>query len=346
MKIPCSPVAVVLAVLFSGSLAIAQPALTTTRPPTPVQLKPGTNAPITIHVTDDSKAIYQAIAKLDGFNVLFDQDYQPKHVQIDLTNTNLSDALRIVGDLTNTSFKPLTPDTIFVFANSRQKHTDFDELETQTVYLKSSSQQADANEIVTALRNILPPESKVYLVASQNAVVMRTTPQNLQLAQAIMNDLDLPKKTYRLTYTVIDVDGSKPVSTEHYSMVMVPGMNTKLKQGSKVPIATGTYSATATTGASPSPAGAQTQFTYLDVGMNFDATLQPTSNGATLKSSIERSAVATEQSGVGPQDPILRQTSLAGVFYLTLGKPITLGSVEMPGTTHHLEVEAMIQQLP
>jgi type II secretory pathway component GspD/PulD (secretin) len=343
MKIQSSPIAVVLAVLFSGSLAIAQPALTTTRPPTPVQLKPSTNAPITMHITDDSKAIYQAIAKLDGFNVLFDPDYQPKHVQIDLTNASLNDALRIVGELSNTFYKPLTSNTIFVALNSRQKHVDLDELETQTFYLKNSTQQADANEIVTALRNILPAEAKVYLVASENAIVMHTTPQQLTQAQAIFNDLDLPKKTYRLTYTVTDVDGNKPVSTDHYSMVMVSGMNTKLKQGSKVPIVTGSYSAVAT---DTKGAGAQTQITYLDVGMNFDATLQPTTNGAMLKSNIERSAVATEPSGVGPQDPTIRQTSLSGVFYLTLGKPVTLGSVEMPGTTHHLEVEAMIQQLP
>ena len=343
MKIPGSPVAVVLAVLFSGSLAIAQPALTTTRPPTPVQLKPTTNAPITMHVTDDTKTIYQSIAKLDGFNVLFDPDYQPKHIQIDLSGASLSDALRIVGELSNTSYKPLTSNTIFVFANTRQKHTDLDQLESLTFYLKNASQQADANEIVTALRNILPPEAKVYLVASENAIVMRATPDNLRLAEAIFNDLDLAKKTYRLTYTVTDIDGNKPVSTEHYSMVMVSGQNTKLKQGSKVPIVTGSYSAVAT---DTKGAGVQTQITYLDVGMNFDATLQPTANGAMLKSNIERSAVAAEQSGVGPQDPAIRQTSLSGVFYLTLGKPVTLGSVELSGTTHHLEVEAMIQQLP
>ena len=141
---------------------------------------------------------------------------------------------------------------------------------------------------------------------------MRTTPELLALAQAIVNDLDLPKKTFRLTYTVTDVDGNKPGAPERFSMVMISGQNSKLKQGSKVPIATGSYNAVATTGDHPSAAGAQTQFTYVDVGMIFDATLVAESSGATLKSVVERTSVAPEVSGVGPQDPILRQSSLSG----------------------------------
>ncbi|MDP9051411.1 MAG: hypothetical protein M3O31_11945, partial [Acidobacteriota bacterium] len=263
MKIPAS---IMLAALLGGTLAMAQNATTTTKSAEPRQLKPTSRTPITLHMTDESKNIYEAIAKLEGFNVIFDPDYASKHVQVDLTNASLNDALRIVGDLTNTFYKPVTSDTIFVATNNRQKHIDLDDLQTQTFYLKNASQQADANEIVTALRNVLNPESKVYLVANQNAIVMRTTPEWLALAQALLNDLDVPKKIYRLTYTVTDVDGNKPGAPEHYSMVMVSGQNNKLKQGSKVPIATGSYNAVATTGDHPSPAGIQTQYTYVDVG--------------------------------------------------------------------------------
>ena len=37
-------------------------------------------------------------------------------------------------------------------------------------------QTSDANEIYTALRNMLPPDAKSYLVPNQNAIVVRTTP--------------------------------------------------------------------------------------------------------------------------------------------------------------------------
>jgi type II secretory pathway component GspD/PulD (secretin) len=338
--------AVALLAASTASLALAQTAATTTKPVVPLQLKPLSSAPITLHITDDSKAIYQAIGKTAGLTVLFDPDYTSKHVQIDLTSVSLSDALRIVGEVSGSFYQPLTPDTIFVADNNFAKHRDLDDLETQTFHIKNATQQADANELISALRNLLPPEAKIYLVNSQDAVVVRTTPELLVFAQKLINDLDQPKKTYRLTYTVTEVDAGKRVGTQHFAMVTASGQNTKLKQGSKVPIATGSYNATATTGESPRPAGVQTQFTYIDVGMSFDATLTALGDGASLKSDVTQSSIAPEGSGLGAQDPILRQTELQGVFYLTNGKPLVIGSLDIPGTTRRLDIEVLTEPLP
>jgi type II secretory pathway component GspD/PulD (secretin) len=342
-KFATAAAALTLLALSTASGALAQ---TRSTPTAPIQLKPVSNAPITLHMTDDSKNIYLAIGKAAGITVLFDLDYVPRRAQLDLTNVSLMDALRIAGDVTDTFSKPLAPDTIFVAQDSRQKHNDLDDLEDETFYLKNSTQQADANEVIAALRNMLSPESKVYLVNGQDAVVVRATPENMARAQKILSELDRPKKTYRLTYTVTEVDGGKRVGTQHFAMVAVSGQQTKLKQGSKAPIATGSYNPTATTGDHPAAAGVQTQITYLDVGMNFDATLTAMGDGAMLKSDVAQSSLAPETSGVGPQDPIIRQTDLQGVFYLTTGKPLLIGSIDVPGTTRHLDVEALIETLP
>ena len=168
----------------------------------------------------------------------------------------------------------------------------------------------------------------------------------LAVTQALLKDLDRPKKNYRLSYTVTEMDGGKRVGVQHFAMVVVSGQQSTLKQGIRVPIATGSYNATATAGASPSPAGIQTQFTYLDIGMNFDATLTALENGAMLKSSVEQLSVAPETSGVGPQDPVLRQTSLRGMFFVTPNKPLNLGAVDIPGSTRHLDIEVTLDPLP
>ncbi len=337
----------ILAVAVGGSGAWAQktPA-TLTRPPVTVQLKPTSSAPISLHLMDDSKAIYLAIGKLAGLNVLFDPDYVSRHVQVDITNASLSDSLLVIGQLTGTFYKVLTPDTIFVAANTRLKHADLDDQEMQIFYLKSAAQASDANELYTALRNMLPADVKSYLIPSQSAIVVRATPEILELAQQLLNDLDRPRKTYRLTYTVTDVDGARRVGSQHFTLVAASGQQATLKQGSKVPVATGSYSPTgaaATTGAS---GAVQTQFTYLDVGMNFDSTPTTLGDGISLKSSVEQSSVADEKSGVGPEDPIVKQSSLRSVMSVPLGKPLALGSIDLPGTTHHLDIEVSAEQLP
>jgi type II secretory pathway component GspD/PulD (secretin) len=211
------------------------------------------------------------------------------------------------------------------------------DLKTQTFYLKNVSQASDANEIYTALRNMLHPQNKSYLIPSQNSIMVQAPPDQLALAQQIINDLDRPKRTYRLTYTITEMDGAKKVGTQHFAMVVASGQSTKLKQGSKVPVATGSYA--------PGTATQQTQFTYLDIGMNFEASLDEFANGVRLKSNVEQLSIAEEKSGVGPQDPIVRQTSLTGASFLTPGKPQMLGSVDIPGSTRHVDVEVVMEQL-
>ena len=220
-----------------------------------------------------------------------------------------------------------------VTANARVDSRPF-----QTFYLTNATQVTDANEITVAVRNLLPPDVKVYLVPSQNALTVRGTPDELALAQKIISDLDRPRKTYRVTYTTTETDGSKRIGVQHFSMIVAAGQRTALKQGSRVPIVTGSYSATGNT-------GAQTQFTYIDVGMNFDVTMDELANGARLRSKVEQLSIAEQTSGVGVADPIIRQSALEGTSFLTLGKPLVLGSIDIPGSTRHLDVEVVIEQV-
>ena len=84
----------------------------------PVELKPISNEPLTLHMTEDTKMIYQAIGRAAGINVLFDPDYTSKRIQVDLSNMTLLDALRVVGAMSNTFWRPVTVNTIFVAAKT------------------------------------------------------------------------------------------------------------------------------------------------------------------------------------------------------------------------------------
>jgi general secretion pathway protein D len=175
----------------------------------PIALKPVSSDPITLHMVEDSKVIYQAIGKAAGLNVIFDPDYTSKRIPIDLTNIALPDALRIVGIEAGTFWKPVTSNTIFVAQNNRTKRTDLDDLAIQTFYLTNVSQQNDANEILVALRNLLDPSIKIYLVASQNAIVMRATPEELVLAEKLINDLDRTRAEVIIDVAVLEVSRQK-----------------------------------------------------------------------------------------------------------------------------------------
>ena len=170
----------------------------------PATLKPMSNEPLTLHMSEDAKVIYQAVGRAAGINVLFDPDYTSKRVQVDLNNVSLLDALRIVGTMSNTFWRPVTENTIFVAQNTRAKRTELDEQAVQTFYLSNAWQQNDLTDVQTAIRNVLP-NTKVYGVPSQNAIVMRATPDELLLAQKLVNDLDKARPEVVVDIAVLEV---------------------------------------------------------------------------------------------------------------------------------------------
>ncbi len=170
----------------------------------PVALKPISNQPLTLHMVEDSKVVYQAVGKAAGINVLFDPDYTGKTIHVDLNNVSLMDALRIVGTVSNTFWRPVTSNTIFVAANTRAKRTELEEQAIQTFYLTNAWQQNDLNDVQTAIRNVLP-NTHVYGVQSQNAIVMRGSPDELLLAQKLVDDLDKARPEVVVDIAILEV---------------------------------------------------------------------------------------------------------------------------------------------
>ncbi len=383
----------------------------------PVELKPVSNDPITLHMVEDVKVIYEAIGKAAGLNVLFDPDYSSKRIPVDLTNVTLSDALRIVGTISGTFYKPITSNTIFVATNSRTKRTDLDEQAVQTFYLTNASQQNDANEVVIAIRNLLDPSVKIYLVPSQNAIVMRATPDQLLLAQKLLNDLDRARPEVVVDVAVLEVNknvernlgitlptsisltpqanpntaasgssaaaGSAASNTtsnftlnslahlnannfavgitggtlnallsdvdtrvlQNPSIRATDGQRATMKIGSRIPVATGSYNAGVSTGVAS--IGVQTQFTYLDIGVNIDMT--PTvhyDREVTLKMKIEVLSHISDQTISGVTEPVIGQRTSEQVITLKDGEPSLLAGIITKSDSLNINGTPGIGELP
>jgi general secretion pathway protein D len=369
----------------------------------PVTLRPVSDDPITLHMVEDTKVIYQAIGKAAGLNVIFDPEYTSKRIPVDLTSVNLYQALRIVGMLSGTFWKPVTTNTIFVAQNNRAKRTDLDDFAVQTFYLSNVSQQNDANEILVALRNLLDPSIKIYLIASQNAIILRAPPDELILAEKLINDLDRTRAEVVIDVAVLEVSRQKerdlgitlPTSfgltpqqsnynqtsstgttsttsttststtsttsgltlntlanlnatnfavsvtggtvnallTDADTRILqnpriraTDGQHATLKIGSKIPVATGSYSAGAAI--TTASLGVQTQFTYLDVGVNIDIT--PTvhyDREVSLKLKIEISSQNGSVTISGVTEPIISQRVAEQVIQLKDGEPSILAGL-------------------
>ena len=203
----------------------------------------------------------------------------------------------------------------------------------ETIYLRNATQQNDLNDIQTALRNVMS-RAKIYGIPSQSAISLRATAEDLLLAQKVVADLDRPKPTYRLTYTITEMDGGKRVGSQRFALIVISGGRSEFKQGSRVPLVTGSTNDGATT---------QNSVTYVDVGLDIEAFADGSPDGVRVRSKVVQSSVAEEKSGLGAQDPMIRQTSLDGSSILMPGKPLVLGSLDMPGSTRHMDVEVVAE---
>jgi general secretion pathway protein D len=361
----------------------------------PPELKPISNEPLTLHMTEDAKVVYQAVGKAAGVNVLFDPDYTSKRIQVELNGVSLLDALRIVGTMSGTFWRPVTANSVFVAQNTRAKRTELDEQAVQTFYLTNAWQQNDLNDVQTALRNVLP-NAKVYGVASQNAIVMRGTPDELLLAQKLVNDLDKARPEVVVDIAVLEVSknweknlglswpssvgvalqtnttstsstttttGTTTSSTTAPTLydlahlkatnfavtigsatanLLLTDSNTKILQnpriratdqqkatmkiGSRIPIATGSYQTGAATSAVSSLVN--TQFQYLDVGVNIEIT--PTvhfDHDVTLKIKIEVTSQSGSTTISGVTEPIIAQKTSEQTVRLREGEANILGGI-------------------
>ncbi|QNI36889.1 secretin N-terminal domain-containing protein [Edaphobacter albus] len=205
---------------------------------------------------------------------------------------------------------------------------------TRVFHLKNITMQAEANELLMALRNNVDPRDHITLVPSQNAIIMKAPTESIDTAEKVISELDKPRKTYRLIYTLIDFAGTKRVGDQHYSMVLVSGQHAILRQGDKIPIFTGA-----------TPKDLQSQVSYIDIGMNFEATIDDAAGVPRLKTKVEQSSVVEDRTSALAQDPIIRQSIFEGSAVLAPGKPLTIGSLDIAGTTRRIEIQATIELL-
>ncbi|HUA00387.1 MAG TPA: secretin N-terminal domain-containing protein [Candidatus Aquilonibacter sp.] len=158
----------------------------------PPELKPLSREPINLKMTRDAKAVFETIGKLAGVSVIFDPDFTSRQISVDLPNITLEEALDAVSFESKAFWKPLTANVILVAPDNPQKRRDLEDEEVQTIYLSNTLTPQDLTEVVTTLRQLLDIR-RISQVNSQNAIVIRDTPDRIELARKIVRDMDKAK---------------------------------------------------------------------------------------------------------------------------------------------------------
>jgi general secretion pathway protein D len=158
----------------------------------PPELKPLSTEPISLKMTNDARVVFDTIAKMAGVSVIFDPDFTSRRITAELPNVTLEQALDAVCLESKSFWKAVTPNIIFVAPDQPQKRKDLEDEVVQTFYLSNTLTPQDLTEIVNGLRQLLDLH-RLQQVNSQNAIVIRDTPDKLSLAAKIIRDIDKAK---------------------------------------------------------------------------------------------------------------------------------------------------------
>jgi general secretion pathway protein D len=175
----------------------------------PVMLSPLANVPIdALEMMEDSKVVYETIGKLAGINVLFDPDYTSRRIPLRLKKVTIQEALDIVALESRTFWRPVTPNTIFVAQDTQAKRRELEQNVVKTFYLGNVSGPTDLQDIVNAIRTVLEVQ-RIQQIPSQSAIVIKGTPDQLALAEKMIDDIDKSKPEVIVDVVVAQVRRDK-----------------------------------------------------------------------------------------------------------------------------------------
>lgn len=157
--------------------------------------------PITLKFKDAKiKDVFNIITQLSGINFIFDDGIKDQNITIYLENATFQQSLDIICGLNKLGRKVLNESTIVIYPKTPDKTKQYEELVVQTFYLTN----ADAKKIVNLLRTMLQLR-KIYVNEELNAVVIRDTPEMLEVAQKILDANDMPDAELILELEVIEL---------------------------------------------------------------------------------------------------------------------------------------------
>ena len=169
----------------------------------PPEIKPLSRAPINYKASSDAKVVFDTIGKLAGLTVVYDPDFPARRITVDLVNVTLEQALEIVSLESKAFVKAVTENIIFVIPDQPQKRRDYEEQVVRTFYISNTIQAQDLTEIVTGLRQLLDLK-RIQQLNSQNAIIVRDTPDKLMLAEKMIRDIDKAKPEVVIQVEVLE----------------------------------------------------------------------------------------------------------------------------------------------
>jgi len=158
--------------------------------------------PVTLRFRDtDIKDVLEVFSGTANVNILADEGVQPKKITTYFKDLSLREAFTLLLSSNRLFAKKVADNAVIVVPDTPAKRQQYEELTVQTFYLTD----ADAKVTVNLLRTILNTR-QVYVNEKLNAIVVRDTPDKIELARKLLDANDRGAAEVEIDLEVLEVD--------------------------------------------------------------------------------------------------------------------------------------------
>jgi hypothetical protein len=153
----------------------------------------------------DTQGAYEEIGRQFGVEVAFDVDLHSRQIRFRVDDVDFPTAARLLGDMTGTFWRPLTPRLFFVTENTTQKRKDYEASALRTVLLPASETTEQMTELTRLVREVAGI-TRSDLDVNSRTLTLRASPQAVALATDLIDDLERPTGELILEIDILEVD--------------------------------------------------------------------------------------------------------------------------------------------
>ncbi len=152
----------------------------------------------------NSRDVFTALGKIADVNVVFDPQFRPQPVSIDLRNTSFEDALQAVASATRTFYRVTAQRTVTIIPDTTAKRQEYEEEVVRPFFLSN----ADLKETMDLLRVVIDAR-RVAPVAATNAIMIKDTPERVAAAGKIIAAIDKARPEVVIDVELLEVDRTR-----------------------------------------------------------------------------------------------------------------------------------------
>ena len=291
--------------------------------------------PVSLQFRDANlKMILEALSKSSGMNILLDKDVKSDlKATIFVKDASVEDVISLILMQNQLEKKVINDTTVYIYPNTPAKVKEFQDLVIRDFHLTN----ADAKQMLTMLKTVLKAND-IFVNEANNSVVMRDTPDVVELAAKLLAAQDQNDPEVMLEVEVLEVSHNKL-------------MELGIKYPDQVTFSLGA-AATAAAGAAAGTAGGLTLRDLKNINdskinvfssagaLNLVLDLKKTDGATNILASPRIRVKQNEKARIhiGDKVPVITNS----VTPVSTGTPVVTGSVQYLDVGLKLEVEPQI----